>query len=589
MDSEETITSVQFRSFKALEDFSIPLDGMNILVGPNNSGKSTVIGAFRVLATCLRTAARRKPELLGNRHITLGYRIPRASLPISLENAQTDYQHVEATVTFRLSNGNSLRLSFPSDDDDCILYPVTPEGDTVTTTAAFKRQFPISLLVVPVLGPVEYREPIVTEQTVRENLATHRASRNFRNYWYYYPDDFDEFRQQVIATWPGMDIRLPELSADRKISMFYLEDRITRELYWTGYGFQVWCQLLSHIFRSQNRSMLIIDEPDIYLHANPQRQLLSMLKDLGPDVLIATHSSEIVAEADANDLLVIDKTQRSAKRVRSPEGIQSALGSLGSIHTAMMSAIAQTRRVLYVEGEDFKILRKFAKRLGLNELESGVGIAPFPLGGFPPIQQIKSVTKGVSEAIGGPIIFGGVFDRDYRSDEEIAELLEGLRSELQFSVILGRKEIENYLLIPSALDKTLVNLLNERTRRSGESASPLRPIAELLQEITAPMEAQVQAQFIAKRVEFLRPTGKDPSTLSEEAIEIFNRKWKDTETRLHIVPGKRVLRELVSRVQDEYKVTLTAAKIIGQIRERDIPGDLSQTLKSVDSFRRRTP
>ena len=468
MDSEETITSVQFRSFKALEDFSIPLDGMNILVGPNNSGKSTVIGAFRVLATCLRTAARRKPELLGNRHITLGYRIPRASLPISLENAQTNYQHVEATVTFRLSNGNSLRLSFPSDDDDCILYPVTPEGDTVTTPAAFKRQFPISLLVVPVLGPVEYREPIVTEQTVRENLATHRASRNFRNYWYYYPDDFDEFRQQVIATWPGMDINPPELSADRRISMFCLEDRITRELYWTGYGFQVWCQLLSHIFRSQNRSMLIIDEPDIYLHANPQRQLLSMLKDLGPDVLIATHSSEIVAEADANDLLVIDKTQRSAKRVRSPEGIQSALGSLGSIHIAMMSAIAQTRRVLYVEGEDFKILRKFAKRLGLNELESGVGIAPFPLGGFPPIQQIKSVTKGVSEAIGGPIIFGGVFDRDYRSDEEIAELLEGLRSGLQFSVILGRKEIENYLLIPSALDKTLVNL---QMRELGEAVN----------------------------------------------------------------------------------------------------------------------
>ena len=119
-----------------------------------------------------------------------------------------------------------------------------------------------------------------------------------------------------------MDIRLPEFAADRRLSMFCLEDRITRELYWTGYGFQVWCQLLSHIFRSQSRSMLIIDEPDIYLHANPQRQLLSILKASGPDVLMATHSSEIVAEADANDILVIDKTQRSAKRVRSLEGIQ---------------------------------------------------------------------------------------------------------------------------------------------------------------------------------------------------------------------------------------------------------------------------
>ena len=47
---------------------------------------------------------------------------------------------------------------------------------------------------------------------------------------------------------------------------------------------------------------MIIDEPDIYLHANPQRQLLSILKATGPDVLMATHSSEIVAEADANDI-----------------------------------------------------------------------------------------------------------------------------------------------------------------------------------------------------------------------------------------------------------------------------------------------
>ena len=544
MGSETSITSVLFRNFKAFENFSISLDRTNILVGPNNSGKSTVIGAFRALSTGLRRAVARKPELLGNRHISLGYRIPRASLPISLENAQTNYQEVEATVTFRLSNGNSLRLSFPSDDEDCFLYPATADGEAVTTAAAFKREFPISLLVVPVLGPVEYREQIVKQETVNENLATHRASRNFRNYWYYYPDDFEEFRQQVIATWPGMDISPPEIAADRRISMFCLEDRMTRELYWTGLGFQVWCQLLSHIFRGQNRSMLIIDEPDIYLHANPQRQLLSILKSSGPDVLMATHSSEIVAEADTNDILVIDKTQRSAKRVSSPEGIQSTLGSLGSVHTVTMSTIAQTRRVLYIEGEDFKILRRFARRLGLSELASGVGIAPFPLGGFPPIPQINAVTKGVTEAIGEPIIFCGIFDRDFRSDEEIAELRDGLQNALQFSAILGKKEIENYLLVPTVLEKTLSNLLSDRIRRGGESASPERPISELLKEITSPMEAEVQGQLIAKRMEFLRSTGRDASTLSREAIETFKRKWNDDDMRLDIVPGKRVLREL---------------------------------------------
>ena len=587
MGSEASITSVQFRNFKAFENFSISLDRMNILVGPNNSGKSTVIGAFRALSLGLRRAATRNPERLGFRDPASGYRIPRALLPITLENAQTDYQDVEATVTFRLTNGNRLRLSFTK-DDDCIMYPDTAERETVTIST-FKRQYPISLLVVPVLGPFENREQVVKRETVDQDLVTHRASRHFRNYWYHYPDDFEAFRQQVIDTWPGMDITPPELANDARLSMFCLEDRIARELYWTGYGFQVWCQLLSHIFRNQSRSMLIIDEPDIYLHANLQRQLLSMLKASEPDVLIATHSSEIVAEADATDILVVDKTQRSAKRIRSPEGIQSTLGSLGSIHTSTMTAIALTRRVLYIEGEDFKILRRFARRLGLIELGAGVGIAPFPLGGFPSIQRIKAVSLGVSESIGGSMLFGGVFDRDFRADEEIDAILERLDSELVLSVILERKEIENYLLIPSALDRTLARLLRERARRSDESASADRPISEFLREITAPMKSEVQAQYIAKRVDFLSHTGKDSSTISREAIEIFDRKWSDEQLRLHIVPGKRVLSELISRVQREYKVNLTPAKIMELIHENDIPLDLRQTLRAIDSFRCRTP
>ena len=72
MDSDASITSVQFRNFKALENFSISLDRMNILVGPNNSGKSTVIGAFRVLSVGLRRAAARNPEILGIRDTAPG-------------------------------------------------------------------------------------------------------------------------------------------------------------------------------------------------------------------------------------------------------------------------------------------------------------------------------------------------------------------------------------------------------------------------------------------------------------------------------------------------------------------------------------
>ena len=584
----ESISSVQFRNFKALENFSISLERMNILVGPNNSGKSTVIGAFRVLSMGLRRAASRNPELIGPSASAFGYRIPRSALPITLENAQTDYQDVEASIIFRLTNGNALKLSFYSNEEDCIMYPLV-DGGSISNRSAFEYEFPVSLLVVPVLGPVENRENIVRRETVNQNLATHRASRNFRNYWHYYPEDFEAFRQRVVATWPGMDITLPEVTQDGMLSMFCLEDRITRELYWTGYGFQVWCQLLSHIFRSQGRSMLIIDEPDIYLHANPQRQLLSILKQSDTDVLIATHSSEMVAEADTNEVLVIDKTQRSAKRVRSSKGIQSALGSLGSIHVPTMTAIAQTRRILYVEGEDFKIFRTFARHLRLSELGAGFGIAPFPLGGFPTIQRIRAVTLGVSESIGGSLLFGGIFDRDFRPDEEINQLIESLSDEMEFITILERKEIENYLLVPNALDRAIERLLMEKARRTGGPIDAQQPAVELLQDIAGSMKVEIQAQYISKRTEFFAHTPKDASTSNREAIETFEQKWGDDELRLHILPGKRVMSELVSRIQNDYGVSLTAARVIDQLHDNEIPRDLRQTLRTLDAFRQQTP
>ena len=86
----------------------------------------------------------------------LGYRIPEDSLPISLENVHTDYGSEESQVIFSLSNGNKLNLIFPQ-GGGCLLVPEA-KGTVVLNSAAFKRSFPITLTVVPVLGPLEHRE-----------------------------------------------------------------------------------------------------------------------------------------------------------------------------------------------------------------------------------------------------------------------------------------------------------------------------------------------------------------------------------------------------------------------------------------------
>src|SRR5689334_14129922 len=120
MAENTTISSVRFRNFKALREFSIALRHLNVLVGPNNAGKSTIIGAFRVLATAIRRARTRSPSTIdaGRAGTRQGYIINSNEIPISLENAHTDYADAESTVQFRLSNGDSFTLYFP-DNGGC--------------------------------------------------------------------------------------------------------------------------------------------------------------------------------------------------------------------------------------------------------------------------------------------------------------------------------------------------------------------------------------------------------------------------------------------------------------------------------------
>jgi hypothetical protein len=129
-------TSVEFRDYKALGRYHLSLQRMNVMVGPNNSGKSTIVGAFRVLGAGIRRARARSPEtcFVGNKSV-LGYRLSDDTLPISLENVHTDLGEIDSSVSFRLSNGNHLHLQFPR-DGGCVMVAET-QGRRVTSPTGF--------------------------------------------------------------------------------------------------------------------------------------------------------------------------------------------------------------------------------------------------------------------------------------------------------------------------------------------------------------------------------------------------------------------------------------------------------------------
>jgi hypothetical protein len=58
-----TFTSVELVNFKAFGRFSVALQSMNTLAGPNNCGKRTLLGVFPALEVGLRRGRSRNPEV----------------------------------------------------------------------------------------------------------------------------------------------------------------------------------------------------------------------------------------------------------------------------------------------------------------------------------------------------------------------------------------------------------------------------------------------------------------------------------------------------------------------------------------------
>ena len=552
-----------------------------MLVGPNNSGKSTIIGVFRALSVALRTARNRNPRTIqtgsGTRR---GYRIPNEGIPISLENAQHNYSDEDAVAEFTLSNKRTLGLVF-SPDMGCSLV-IHADGPLVRSTEEFKQCYPIDVGVVPVLGPVEHDEQLVEEQTVQRNLQTHRASRNFRSYWYRRSDDeFREFRHAVMESWEGIDIQRPESSMDMDgtsfVHMMCTENRMARELYWMGFGFQIWLQIMTHVLRAREATVLVVDEPETYLHPALQRYFLRRLREAGSDCILATHSSELVGEAERSEIVLVDKTQQSGKRLERDAHV-GAFDVLGSRFNFALTDVLRQRKAILVEGDsDLRFLKRLGSRLDPPALGGIRTPPPIALGGHRP-EQAKDIAEAMGRLVGSDLRLAVVLDRDYRADEEVEKIESELSADFEVAHVLRKKEIENYFLTPAAIERTL------RSRGQGSPQAKDVDAVELLRSVTERLRSGTESQCLAKYVDYgakARP-GVDHATLSREALEHFRSRWENLDTRLDLVSGKEVLRELNVSLQDHGHKAVTIPQLASQMTADDVPPEMTMLLRQLD-------
>ncbi len=301
--------------------------------------------------------------------------------------------------------------------------------------------------------------------------------------------------------------------------------------------------------------------------------------------MLATHSSEIIAEAEPNELLLINKRFKSAHRVSDADGVQKVLDAVGSIQNPTLTHLARTRRVLFVEGEDFRILRRFARRLGLDELSNGNDLTVVPIGGFANWERVVGVGWGIGRTLGRPLALSIVLDRDYRADAEIEEVRAKLAAHLQFVHLHRRKEVENYLLVIGPLTRAASAAIRERSRRTGVTVSEVPDLQALLMEVADSFQGEVLSQYLSRRQSAEQRGGIDAATAINRVLSEFHARWSTLDGRMELVPGKRCLAALNKRLQELHKIQVTATAIIDSFHLDEVPAEVRDLLAGLDVFR----
>jgi len=141
-----------------------------------------------------------------------------------------------------------------------------------------------------------------------------------------------------------------------------------RDLMVEGSGFLQWLSVFA-LAIDPDIDVLLLDEPDAHLHSSLQEQLLETLREFKSDarkqVLIATHSTELLRNAEPSDILQIRSGQGGRYLTVEHQKV-GLLAGLGSDYAPRIDRVKRTKRILFVEGpSDLRILQTVASKLGL--------------------------------------------------------------------------------------------------------------------------------------------------------------------------------------------------------------------------------
>lgn len=580
------IHEVRLIRYKGFEHYNLRLGPQSVLVGPNNAGKSTLVQSLRLASSLLKFARRRNARdsfqdtifEKSSRAVTghpLGNVGARELSWYKDENLRHEFRQESTGLEITFSSKARLRVVWPV-DGPAFFYIDRLPGLLARTTREVGACTP-SVGVVPTLLPVEDREEVLNSSYVWESVGTRRTSRHLRNQLYHIrtqsEEKYSDLVDFIVANTPeisGLSLREIYAPGAHELDLYVVESATSKEkeVYWLGDGLQIWLQVLLHIWLNSSTESLILDEPDVFLHPDLQRRLISILDDLDKQVVLATHAPEIVTEASKDAVVWVDRTRRRSRRAGETAVLSRLNDVLGSSFNLGLARALRSRVALFVEGQDMKILGNIARSVGADGIRNERGVAVIRLGGFSNWHQVEPFAWLSRELLGNSVKIFVILDRDYRSTATVRALRRSLVGSEVSVHVWNRKELESYLLVPEAIGRVC-------------GLSP-DTCADLLERAVDETRLESQASFIARR-QLDAERGTDIKTIALDAIPEFEEMWTNFAQRIGIAPPKTVLSTIAREARELGGNRPVSARMISSmIRGSEVDTEIVDLLLEID-------
>jgi len=499
------ITRVTINNFKKLDKITFPLSQSVVIIGPNNSGKSTIFQALCLweIGVVSFIQASNSNKLNKNKAVTLN----RQSLLNSpIANMRFLWKDQKVAIG---SNGKKVDLKLE----------IAIEGITNDKTWTCKTEFhyyneeSFSCKIVsgfkdlselyeqgngvhfgflqPMSGITSVEDKF-EQGAIDRRLGEGRTAEVLRNICYkvLYPDTIisgikpiDKWNklQSAVKSMFGAELQKPEyLKITGTIQLEYSENGIRYDISSGGRGFQQTLLLLAYMYASPN-TILLLDEPDAHLEVIRQRQSFQLINEvansMNSQIMIASHSEIVLEEAAeaSNVIALIENTVVELNKASTPQKIKSVKKSLTEIGWDKYYLARVKKHVLYLEGStDLQMLICFANRLN-HKVEPLLSVANinYTSDNVPntAVSQFTSL-KNIFPDLKGLALF-----------DKIDKNLEDIKS---LEVICwSRRELENYFASPDILYRHAKLLSNKYTSISSDKLVDI--MKQTVQDATVPI------------------------------------------------------------------------------------------------------